>query len=92
MRIMGLNSWYIWSTWLINCTLIFVITTLLSTIALAFPIFGSPAFLDYVDFTVLWVMFFLFCVSSVVFCFFVTAFFNNRMFFSVLYNNKVLVL
>ncbi|XP_046658645.1 phospholipid-transporting ATPase ABCA3-like [Homalodisca vitripennis] len=78
MRIVGLNSLSMWISWLLYSILMFAVTTMLVTVILGVNFTkGQAAFLDFVDLSLLWSLYFLFCVASLIFCFAITAVFNN---------------
>jgi hypothetical protein len=83
MKMMGLKTWMLWLSWLVNALLVNVVTVTLIVTLLKVP-FGDVAVLQYSDYFLVWVILLFYCVAGVTFCFFIGSFFSRRKYLSVL--------
>lgn len=79
---MGLKTWLMWLSWMVNALIVNIITVTIITILLKVP-FGDAAILQYSNFFLVWVILLFYCIASVTFCFAVGSFFSRRKCLSV---------
>lgn len=78
MKMMGLDTWMVWTGWLINAMMVYTISVIMITVALcaSFDEEKGPV-ISYVHWSVLFMFFFLFCIASVCFIFSISAPFSK---------------
>uniref|UniRef100_A0A182PES6 ABC transporter domain-containing protein n=1 Tax=Anopheles epiroticus TaxID=199890 RepID=A0A182PES6_9DIPT len=76
MKIMGLSNWLHWSAWFVKCLILLTVSLSLITILLCVP-FSSAAIFENSDWTLIWVFFFVYSISTICFCFMVSVFFSK---------------
>jgi ATP-binding cassette subfamily A (ABC1) protein 3 len=77
MKMMGLKTWILWLSWMVNTILVNVITVTIITVLLKVP-FGDTAILPYSDFALVWIMLLFYCIAGITFCFAVGSLFSRR--------------
>lgn len=80
---MGLKTWMLWLSWMVNALLVNIITVTIITILLKVP-FGDTAILQYSDFFLVWVILLFYCIAGVTFLFAIGSFFSRRKYLSVI--------
>ncbi|XP_040176029.1 ATP-binding cassette sub-family A member 3-like [Anopheles arabiensis] len=76
MKIMGLSNWLHWSAWFMKCLILLTVSLSLITILLCVP-FSSAAIFENSDWTLIWVFFFVYSISTICFCFMISVFFSK---------------
>ncbi|KFB48612.1 AGAP006380-PA-like protein [Anopheles sinensis] len=76
MKIMGLSNWLHWSAWFVKCLLLLIVSVSLITILLCVP-FSSAAIFENSSWTLIWVFFFVFSITTICFSFMVSVFFSK---------------
>jgi hypothetical protein len=83
MKMMGLKTWMLWLSWMVNALLVNVVAVTIIVVLLKVP-FGDIAVLQYSDYFLVWVILLFYCVAGVTFCFAIGSFFSRRKYLSVL--------
>jgi hypothetical protein len=83
MKMMGLKTWMLWLSWMVNALLVNIITVTIITILLQVP-FGDTAVLHHSNFFLIWVILLFYCTAGVTFCFAIGSFFSRRKCLSVI--------
>ncbi|XP_058124968.1 phospholipid-transporting ATPase ABCA3-like [Anopheles ziemanni] len=76
MKIMGLSNWLHWSAWFVKCLILLIVSVSLITILLCVP-FSSAAIFENSSWTLIWVFFFVFSITTICFAFMVSVFFSK---------------
>ncbi|XP_054277535.1 retinal-specific phospholipid-transporting ATPase ABCA4-like isoform X1 [Macrosteles quadrilineatus] len=76
MKMMGLQTWMVWAGWVLNGLMVYIISCSVITFLLChgFDPDKGPV-IAHTDFTVVFVLFLLFCLASICFCFAISSFF-----------------
>jgi hypothetical protein len=77
MKMMGLKTWMLWLSWMINALLVNVVTVTIITVLLKVP-FSDTAVLQHSDFFLIWVILLFYCAAGVTFCFVIGSSFSRR--------------
>lgn len=83
MKMMGLKTWMLWLSWMINALLVNVVTVTIITIILKVP-FGDIAVLHHSDFFLIWLILLFYCTAGITFCFVIGSAFSRRKYISMI--------
>jgi hypothetical protein len=74
---MGLKTWMLWLSWMVNALLVNIVTVTIITVLLKVP-FGDTAVLQYSDSFLVWVILLFYSAAAITFCFAIGSFFSKR--------------